>query len=146
MAKSPGNEMRIKMLIVAACITIMGGGILIYQLFTLQFTESEKYKQRAIAQQLRTTPISAERGTIYDTNGKVLAQSATVWTVFISPADISETELPIIADGLSEILDVDRELIMQRGSNKRSYYQIIKQKIEKPVADEVLAFVSEKKN
>ncbi len=145
MPKSPGNEMRLKMLAVAGLITVLGGGLLIWQLFKLQFTNSEIYKQRAVAQQLRTTAISAERGTIYDTNGKVLAKSATVWTVFISPAEINEEELTLIADNLSEILQVDRQLIIDRGSNKRSYYQIIKQKIDKPTADLVLAFISQHK-
>lgn len=145
MSKAPGNEMRIKMLIVAGLITVIGGGALMMQLFKLQFTDAEIYKQRAIAQQLRTTPISAKRGTIYDTNGKVLAKSGDVWTVFISPADISENELPLIADNLSQILNVDRQMIVDRGSNRKSYYQIIKQKIEKDVADQVLEFISEHK-
>ena len=145
MAKNPGNTMKLRMLFVVAFMTILCFGVLIWRLFQIQFVDAELYQQKALAQQMRTTTIKANRGKIYDRNGKELARSGTVWTVYLSPADITAEELPGIADGLSEILEVDRQLILDRGANKKSYYQIVKQRIEKETADKVLAFISEHK-
>ena len=50
------------------------------------------YQKKATQQQLRDVTVNANRGTIYDCNMNVLAQSVTVWTVFISPADIEDDE------------------------------------------------------
>ena len=46
----------------------------------------------AIDQQVRETEITASRGAIYDTNGKILAMNASVDTIFISPAEIAKNK------------------------------------------------------
>ncbi|MBR1992956.1 MAG: stage V sporulation protein D, partial [Firmicutes bacterium] len=75
---------------------------------------------------------------------KTLAASATVWTVTISPAEIKdEAQLIKIADFLSELLEVDREKILERGAKKASYYEVIKQRVEKDIADKITAFTLE---
>ena len=86
--------------------------------------------------------LSPNRGTIYDANGKILAQSATVWTISVSPLDSDEDQHQLIAQGLSQILEVDRDTILEK-LGKNNYYQLIKQKVYKPVADEVRDFCQE---
>lgn len=140
------NKMKIKMNFVLAIMVILGFGTLIGRLYYLQFVEGEKYQAMALKQQLRPTAISAQRGTIYDRNLKTLAASATVWNVIISPAEIeSEEELGKIADYLSVLLEVDREKIITRGQKKSSYYETIKQKVEKDVADQITQFILDEK-
>ena len=135
------NAMRIKMNIVLAAMIAIGFVGLIGRLYYLQLVDYEEYRVRALKQQLRPTTISAQRGNIYDRNMKTLAASATVWTVTISPADIkSDEELEKIADFLAPLLDVDREKIIERGSKKNSYYEIIKHRVEKEEADKINAF------
>lgn len=119
--------------------------MVVYNLYKVQITQGDFYQQRAIAQQLRTTPITANRGTIYDRNGNTLAVSATVWTVLFSPHDIDDAEAEILADGMSEILGVDREFVIEKAKNKKNYYQIVKKKVEKETADKVIAFAAEHK-
>ncbi|MEG0092055.1 MAG: penicillin-binding transpeptidase domain-containing protein, partial [Oscillospiraceae bacterium] len=111
----------------------------------IQILNYEKYKAEASSIQLRDTKISAKRGTIYDANMKVLAQSATVWTVTVSPADSEEEQHPRIAQRLSEILEVSEEKILQKLQKTGSYYEVIKYKIDKPQADEVRKFCTEEK-
>ena len=140
------NKMKIKMNFVLAIMVILGFGTLIGRLYYLQFVEGEKYQAMALKQQLRPTAISPQRGTIYDRNLKTLAASATVWNVIISPAEIeSEEELGKIADYLSVLLEVDREKIISRGQKKSSYYETIKQKVEKDVADQITQFILDEK-
>ena len=73
------------------------------RLYQIQILQHEEYESAAIEQQVRETMISASRGTIYDTNGKILAMSATVDTIYISPREIEiYGEDPVlIASGLS---------------------------------------------
>jgi stage V sporulation protein D (sporulation-specific penicillin-binding protein) len=144
MAKAPTNKMRKRMYFLLILMMVGGFGLLIFRLYQIQIQEGPAYQKMALDQQLRATTISAERGNIFDRNMKTLAASATVWTVFISPAQIeNEAELELIADNLSAILDVDREKIIERGQKKSSYYEIIKSKIEKETADRVTEFILE---
>ncbi len=145
MSNLPDSSSRRRLLIVCLCIVALGFGMVVYNLYKVQITQGDFYKQRAIAQQLRTTPITANRGTIYDRNGNTLAVSATVWTVLFSPHDIDDAEAEILADGMSEILGVDREFVIEKAKNKKNYYQIVKKKVEKETADKVIAFAAEHK-
>lgn len=73
--------------------------------------------------------ISAKRGAIYDTNMKKLVESSDVWTVIMSPSDIpDEAARATIADGLSELLGVDREKLYERTGKTYSQYEVIKSK------------------
>ena len=57
------------------------------RLFYLQLVNGSELSAKAESQQLSDTEIPAMRGTIYDSEGNVLAQSATVWNVFIDRFD-----------------------------------------------------------
>lgn len=141
----PDSSARKRLLVVGLFIVLLGFGMVIRNLYDIQITKGDFYQQRAISQQLRTTPITANRGAIYDRNGNTLAVSATVWTVLFSPHDIDDEEAIILADGMSEILGVDRQFIIERAQNKKNYYQVIKRKVEKDVADQVIDFANQHK-
>ncbi len=59
-----------------------------YNLLKYTVLESDKWKMLATTQQTHELSLMANRGTIYDTNGTVLAQSSTVWNVIIAPKAI----------------------------------------------------------
>lgn len=135
------NAMKTKMNIVLAVLIFVGFFGLIGRLYYLQMVDYEDNRIRALKQQLRPTTIAAQRGEIYDCNMKTLAASATVWTVTISPAEIeSDEELNKIADFLAPLLKTEREKIVARGKKKSSYYEIIKQRVEKDTADAITKF------
>ena len=96
---------------------------------------------KASNQQLSNTTIAAERGTIYDRNKNVLATSATVWTVYITPKDIeTDEEAALIANGLSEILELDRDTVYKQ-TQRNTAYEKVKQRVEENVANEVRTFI-----
>ncbi|MEG2192852.1 MAG: penicillin-binding transpeptidase domain-containing protein, partial [Oscillospiraceae bacterium] len=134
------NQIRVRAIIVAAVFVVLGFGTIAVNMFNIQILQYEKYKVEASNIQLRDTEISAKRGTIYDSKMKVLAQSATVWTVFVSPAESVESQHQLIADSLGGILEVDPEKILTKLKKTNSYYEVIKYKIDKPVADQVRTF------
>lgn len=59
-------------------------------LFYYSVLESDAWKARANSQQITTKTLKAKRGSIYDSNGTVLAQSSSTWNVVYSPLAIIE--------------------------------------------------------
>ena len=62
--------------------------VLIAQLAHIMIGQHDRYESAAVEDQVRSTTVNASRGTIYDTNMLILAQSATVETVYISPYEM----------------------------------------------------------
>ena len=89
--------------------------VLILQLYKVQIVDHELYESNAVEQQVRDTTVAANRGAIYDRNMNTLAMSATVSTVYISPAELimyeEEDKRVMISSRLSEILGVDYNTI-----------------------------------
>ena len=121
-------------------IIVLGFGLVGGRLLYLQTYMSEELQQRAVEQQLSDTTISAKRGSIYDRNGKVLAQSVTVWDIVLEPANIKSEEAGhIIAKGLAEILGLKEEDVFEQ-TKEDNYYEVVKRKVDTDVKDRVLKF------
>lgn len=126
-------------------LTVVGFGVAVGSVFKVSVVDGSKLQQMAIDQSLRNTSLSAKRGTIYDTNGNVLAQSASVWTVILEPAYIEDDETrELIADGLSKILSMDKDTILQK-TKLQSYYTYLKRNVETDTKNEILKFISDNK-
>ena len=112
------------------------------RLFQLQLLQHEELESAAAAQQLRRTPIPARRGTITDRNGRVLAVSATTYTVYLSPAEIQMYgEDPAeIAAGLAALLNRDAAEIAALCTDTSSWYKTVARKLDADTADAVRAF------
>ena len=95
--RAPNQMMLRRTLFLMIVCGIVAFIVLGIQLFRLQILEHDKYGDAATNQQLRETLVSASRGTIYDRNDKILAASADVSTIFISPAEIAKNnEDPVL--------------------------------------------------
>lgn len=130
------------MMLVFGVITF---AVLLLKLYNLQIIKHEKLQEEAVAQQTRSTVVSASRGTIYDKNGNVLAVSASAETVFISPKEIADNkkeDASEIARGLARILGVDQADIEKKMRRTSSQYEVIKLRAEQDMADEVREFVN----
>ena len=114
------------------------------RLYKLQIADHDVYEKAAINQQVRKTVVTADRGTIYDRNGQILAMSASTENIFISPAEMVmyDEDPTLIARGLSDILGVDYAEVLGKTENKKSYYQTVAQRVEQDKADEVRAFIN----
>lgn len=100
-------------------------------LFKIQTIDSEKYKSKAEQNQLRDTEISAERGIIYDANGTVLAQSASVWKLYINPSKITDENFKAeVCSKLAELTGVDEQDIADKAAKNKYNYLVIKRRIE----------------
>lgn len=125
-------------------LMIIGFGAITVSLVRLQLVEGASLEMRAVDQQLKDTPLNAQRGTIYDCNMKPLAQSATVWQVVLEPNFITDKNRETIAEGLSQILHMDKNVILEH-SKKKTYYDVLKRKVESDVKDQILTFKQKNK-
>ncbi len=137
--------MRQKAMFLVACLVFVGFGWVVVNLVHWQVFRGEDLSQAALNQSLRSTTLSATRGTIYDATGKVLAQSASVWTVVLEPAYFKDYEDPeavrrTVAQGLSQILDMDEEEVYEK-TQGNSYFVYLKRRVETDIRDEINEFL-----
>lgn len=124
-------------------ILAVGFGAVITRLAYLQLVRGEDLQRRAVEQQLSDTTVSAKRGTIYDTNGKILAQSASVWRVVMAPAYFDNDEQRrFVASRLASILDLDEEELFE-DTQQNTYYVSVKRKIESEEKEQILQLQNE---
>lgn len=129
-------------------VGIVGG-----RLGYIMLIDSEFYQQKAAEQQLYDTELRAERGKIYDRNGELLATSAQVWTVYITPNSFKKVTDEAkrtaikqeIATNLSTILDLDYQKVLGY-TNKQTSYVKVKSNVEKPQADKIREFIANSTN
>lgn len=134
--------------IVLAVLLLLGFGSVLASLVRLQLVDGETLKSAAVSNQLNDTTITAQRGTIYDVNGKVLAQSATVWRVVLAPAQLksyAEKNQETVKDGvatcLSQTLGLSYDDVRATiDENPNSYWQVMATKVETDIKDQILAF------
>jgi len=121
-------------------IIVIGFGIVAGRLLYLQTVMAEELQKRAVEQQLSNTALTAKRGSIYDCNGNVLAQSITVWDIVLEPANIkTEEDGMMIAKGLHEILGTDVNEVFEQ-TKEDHYYAVVKRRVETDVKDKVMEF------
>ncbi len=126
-------------------IILLGFGTVIARLLYLQVYQSEDLQKRAVEQQLHDTTVSGKRGSIYDSNGNILAQSITVWDIVLAPANFknwNDEKREAFADGLSKILDLDKDDIIKK-TKENSYYVMLKRRADAELKDKVLEFCDE---
>ena len=122
---------------------------IIINVFKVSVIEGEQYRELANAQQLTSTTIKANRGSIVDSNMQILAQSATVYTVFIDPNtlkgylnDDPKATVDEISNKLGEILEIDPEKVKE-ACGKNVGYAELKKNVEKTTYDKVVAYKKE---
>ena len=160
-----GRTMLIMLLLGVASFTV-----LFWKLYDLQINRHDELKAEAVSQQTDSMVISASRGTIYDKNGEIMAISYSTETVLLDPGGVQDfvesqeqkiqdaaeeaaekgapytapevLDQAYIARGLSRILDVEEEPILEHLENTANRYWEVKKKVDQDVADEVRRFIN----
>ena len=160
-----GRTMLIMLLLGVATFTV-----LFWKLYDLQINRHDELKAEAVSQQTDSMVISASRGTIYDKNGEIMAISYSTETVLLDPGGVQDfvesqeqkiqdaaeeaaekgapytapevLDQAYIARGLSRILDVEEETILEHLENTANRYWEVKKKVDQDVADEVRRFIN----
>lgn len=140
-----GVTRRITVAIVAMALAFAAiAGRLAY----LQLVNYEDLRAHALNQYSTSMILPSSRGAITDRNGKILAMSETVETVFISPAGIKAAESrsekdykKLIAENLGALLGVSDSDIYARMEKIKSQYEVIKRNVDTDTAEKVRKFI-----
>ncbi len=142
-AKGPNQRLRQRTAILIILILVVGFGAALTRLSFLTLVQGSSLQEDAVDQQLKDTTLPAKRGTIYDANGTVLAESASVWQVVMAPIYFKTDEQRVaVAKGLSEILALEYDNVYEK-TKQESYYVVVKRKIEVEARDKILEFIDE---
>ena len=169
-ARRANQVIRSRTLLMMVLLGIVTFLLLFGKLYDLQINQHDELQEKAVAQQTRSTVVTASRGTIYDRNGLPLAISATAETVCVSPKDIveyveeqrekqeaaaakaeekGEAYIPgqvrdetYIARGLERLLGVDQETILKKMERTFSQYEMVKKKVDQEIANDVRRFIN----
>ncbi len=105
-----------------ASFFLAGLGIILTRAYHLQILKNEDLGSRARNGYIGTTKLPAKRGTIYDSEGRELALSVQVGSVFAHPNRIKEKTKT--AKQLARILKKPRSSILKRIKTKKSFVWI----------------------
>ncbi len=160
LSEKPTVEMKVRANRIVLFVMIAMVAALIIQLFKLSVIDNGFYQDKANEVHFGEISISANRGSIYDANGVILAQSATVYKVYMDP-DLFKSELEEIGNVeeghvspeaealrtqvisfLAQKLEISDSKIKE-AMNANTQYEVLKTKVEKSVADEIIAFMDE---
>lgn len=136
----PERAFRARARFVAAVLCIVCFGGLVARLVWLQLLTGSWYTERALGQQLRDTVVPADRGRIYSADGVLLAANSSCWTLRASPREMPEEKLPLAAEGLAEILELDAAALLEKFSDRHSNDCLLKYRVERQTADAVRDF------
>ena len=110
--------------------------VLIIRLAWIQFVRGSEYSKLAAEQQTRDSVITAKRGSIYDRNMKVLAQSASAERVTINPNQIAKSgNAEKVIKALVDILGADEERVREQLKRTERQSVVIAKQVEKSTAD-----------
>ena len=156
----------VRTLILLAVFGVAAFVPLFVRLWQLQIRDFGTYQSGAVENQTADTTVAAQRGAITDRNGEVLAMSATVYNIQLSPKEILECQEKyrekaaqaaedgepldypeptndLIAARLAAILDLEEADILERLAKTQSMYEIIKYRVDEDTRDQVLQFLED---
>lgn len=117
--------------------------LLTIRLSYIQLVWGSELSTKAVNQQAQSRPISAKRGTLYDSSGKyILAISSSVESISINPTTIPSEQKEKVATAISQIFDLDYDKVLKKVS-KRSSVETIVKKVDKTKADELRNWMEE---
>ena len=126
-------------LLVCNCVWL----IIIIRLVIIQLVEGKTWYTKATNQLHVSRTITANRGTIYDSSGKIiLAQSSSVQSVSVNPLNILKENKEKVAKAFSEIFELDYEKVLKK-VNRNSSIETIVKRVDKDKADKLRIWMQE---
>lgn len=155
MSVQPTKKMKKRLWAGVVCF-IAAASYIVLNLINTSLIENKRYQELANRQQFTSSAIHANRGSILDRGGNVLARSSTVYNIIIDPATFQQLDIDkvseamegkgkdykmadLIADEMVKMFGVNRDDVIDK-TTKNNQYQVIKKKVSKQEADAVREF------
>ncbi len=118
-------------------LVVLVFGALAFRVTQLQALSGDRYRNLALDQRLREIPLVAERGSIFDRNGRDLAISVEQSSVYADPRLV--TDAAMYASRLAGVVGVDQATLYERLSDPSRRFVYIARTVDDPVAAQVAA-------
>ncbi|MBQ5333774.1 MAG: PASTA domain-containing protein [Oscillospiraceae bacterium] len=143
---------------IATWLILAGSAVIFVKLFNTSVTQHDRFAAMANDSQFRSTTVEAHRGSIFDSSGKILAQSATVYNIIVNPLAITglneekyspedkEKMIKDVSTILSEELNVEYSEIADVFTDpktKDKQYKKVSSKVEKSVVTNIFTRAGE---
>ncbi len=115
------------------------------RLYDLMVVQYDYYAKAALRNQTRTTPVTAHRGTIYDTNMNILACSISVDNVYLNPHELKQAKMDLeqISAALAEILQLDADKILKLAQDTSMRYKLVAARVEEAQSAQIRNYIAE---
>ena len=140
-----------RILAIMICFSIFAG-YLLFNIFCLGYLKQDYYKQKTFDQVTTSSVLKAKRGNIYDSNLNILAESNTVWRIFVSTRDIKNASkekgvdyAKIISEGISPILSLNEERLYEKISSSSVLDVTIKKAATEDEYRKVIDFINKER-
>ena len=114
------------------------------RLYGLMVTDYDRYAALALRNQTRTTPVTADRGVIYDTNMNILACSQSVENIYLDPHELKQAKEDTrqISQVLGQLLALDPEWILEQAGDTKMRYKLIADRVDEETAGKVREYIN----
>ena len=96
--------------------------LFIEEIYKLQFSDSEYFKNQALSNRQKIDIIEAKRGSILDREFNEVSETINAFNIGIYPEQIDDKEL--VSELLSPLLQLDKIIIFERLNNSKNYFYI----------------------
>lgn len=122
-------------LVALSVLILVVFGALALRVTQLQLLSGDRYKKLALLQTVHTIPLPAQRGSIFDRDGRDLALSIELSSVYADPHQVAD---PIAyATALAPILGVSEQTLESRLANRKYEFQYLARRVSDAVAAKV---------
>ena len=131
MAKNLTKKLQDRAWIAMILTLVLGFGTGVFGMINTGLIHGDENRRKAESEQLSDTVVAARRGTIYDSNMNILAQSTDAWKIYVNPSEIpDEATAKKAASSLSAILDADYDDVLEACLNSKRRYIVLKSKVD----------------
>ena len=128
MREQPREQERVSGRFMALRLLMIGAGlVLAARVIFIQVVMHEEYRARAESQWGREVALNAERGNLYDRQGRPLALSVTTWQVGVSKPKVED--LDALCTVLAEVLDMPAAEVRRRITRPGSPHAVLAQNV-----------------
>ena len=131
------------------CLTMLFFGALAFlpvfwRLYDLMVRNYDHYAALALRNQTRTTPVTAQRGGIYDRNMNILAANVPVENVYLDPRELKQSRADIdeLSRVLGQLLEKDPAWIAEQAADMKIRYKQVGSRVEQETAAKIREFIN----
>ena len=138
-----GHHQRI--MVVMAVLGLLAFVPAALRLYELMVIDYDYYAKLALRNQTRSTAVTADRGTIYDTNMNILACSVTVENVYLDPHELKQAgeDVAGIASVLGGMLCLDPSWIEAQAADTAMRYKLLAANVDAETAGKIRLYINE---